>query len=367
MAKVRREWGSITKRGERYYVRYSDAQGKRRWKVAGDRRGDALKLLRELQAGVEAEKAGQHVRPLTLADWWDQEYLAVLVSRLKPAGVKTAQNGIQRLCDWLAAERENPWIGDVTRADAEAFVASMSAEGLQPSYIRRTVGTIKRAWSDAMTRGLAHVNPWAKLKIAPPRPTHVPWISSEQLDRILAAAPETARPHLTVIADTGLRVSEALHLRRRDVDLQNPAGPRVTVRDGKTAASRRTVPLTPRAAAVLAPLREACADDDAFVLPSYKPNWLLRALGLACKAAKVERLKVHGLRHVYASHLVQGGVPASTVARLLGHADGGALVMRLYGRWMPHDAESRAVAVLAQLRGDRAPCAPPPPAPPATP
>lgn len=359
MAKVRREWGSITKRGERYYVRYSDGAGKRRWKVAGDRRADALDLLARLRDQVELERRGVHVTPMTLADWWDEEYLGVLVSRLKPAGVVTAQTGIQRFVDFMP----EVFIGDVVRADAEAFVSAMTAEGLQPSYIRRCVGTLKRAWSDAMTRGLAHINPWSKLKIAAPRPTQVPWITPQDLTAIYAAAPDSARPHLTVIGDSGLRVGEAQKLQRRDVDLENPGGPRVVVRDGKTLAARRTVPLTPRAAAALRPHLERCRSEKDLVLPVCGQNWLRRALKTACKRVGCEPLVVHGLRHVYASHLVQGGVPPSTVARLLGHADGGALVMKLYGRWMPHDAESRAVAVLTELRGARAPAPPPPPDP----
>lgn len=369
--KSRRSWGSIVKRGDRYYVRYTDASGKARWKVAGERLKDAEATLRKLREQVEAERRGIAVRQMTLEDWWVEEYVAVLRSRLKPSGLRTARVHFQRLCDWLADTYGTPpLIRQVDRRIAEAFVADLIGEGLKPSYVRRLVSTIRRAWQDAITRHLATVNPWGKsdkggwpaLKIAAPSPTHVPWITPAQLAAIYAATPESARPHIILIGETGLRAGEAQGLRRRDVDLSEPS-PRVTVRDGKTMAARRTVPLTQLAVDTIKPLVEGDGHEDDLVLPVVSQQWMRIALKTACEAAKCERLVVHGLRHVYASHLVQHGVPASTVARLLGHADGGALVMRLYGRWMPHDAETRAVQSLARMRRPSAPDPAPPEAP----
>lgn len=358
MPAVRREWGSILKRGGRYYVRYRDAQGKRRWKVAGSRRSDATSLMARLREQVELERRGIHTKPMTPAEWWTEEYVDILASRLKPSGVRTAQVHFQRLADWLFDERRDPLIRDVTRADAEAFVAFLIAQGLQPSYARRLVSTLRRAWTDAITRGLAHMNPWSKLKIAAPKPTRVPWVTMEQLEEIYAAMPASAQPHIILIGETGLRAGEAQALRWRDVDLG--ASPRVEIREGKTTAAQRSVPLTPRAVALVQELYAEGGVDEQLVLPRISQQWMRRALAMACARASVERLKVHSLRHVYASHLVQLGVPPSTVARLLGHADGGALVMRLYGRWMPHDAESRAVALLADRRSGPDSRTPPP-------
>ena len=63
---------------------------------------------------------------------------------------------------------------------------------------------------------------------------------------------------------------------------------------------------------------------------------LLIDAGHACAAfhdETVRGVRLHDLRHQFASHLVRARVPFPTVARLLGHADGGALVAKRYGRW----------------------------------
>lgn len=297
MARTRREWGTLQRRANgRYYLQYTDHLGVRRMRLAGATLKDAEAFLRATRRQVEAARRGQAVKPLTLDQFWNGAYFDVLASRLKESGLRTATVHVNRLLDWLFAQRSNPYLRDVDRADAEAFVAALVAEGLQPSYVRRMVNTIRRLWGDAMVRGLAFENPWAKLQIAPPRPTEVPWISPAQLTQLYAAITPAARPHLVFVGETGLRIGEAQALRWKDVDLA--AAPRVVVRDGKTAASRRTVPLTPRAAAVLAQLLEDAGDAGEFdvVLPPYSQQNLRMALRRACKRVKCERLKVHSLR-----------------------------------------------------------------------
>jgi len=59
-----------------------------------------------------------------------------------------------------------------------------------------------------------------------------------------------------------------------------------------------------------------------------------REMGLACKAAGLDRLVFHELRHSYASGLVNSGVPLAFVAAQLGHAST-VMVERHYGHLAP--------------------------------
>lgn len=54
------------------------------------------------------------------------------------------------------------------------------------------------------------------------------------------------------------------------------------------------------------------------------------ALGKARLKAKLPKFGLHDLRHHFASHAVMGGVDFATLARWLGHRDGGALLARTY-------------------------------------
>jgi integrase len=59
---------------------------------------------------------------------------------------------------------------------------------------------------------------------------------------------------------------------------------------------------------------------------------------------------VHTLRHSAASFLAAAGVPASDLAAQLGHADGGALALRVYVHALP-DAAAKAAAHLDAALG----------------
>jgi integrase len=55
----------------------------------------------------------------------------------------------------------------------------------------------------------------------------------------------------------------------------------------------------------------------------------------AYKAAKIDHLTFHGLRHTYASRLVMKGVPLHVIAAQLGHSDT-RMVEKHYGHLAPN-------------------------------
>ena len=111
--------------------------------------------------------------------------------------------------------------------------------------------------------------------------------------------------------ETGMRASEILRLRWSDI-----VGAVAIVRDGKTAAAARRVPLSSRALAVLTQLPR----DDArtcFDLPSS----ILDALFRKGKArALVEDLHFHDLRHLAITRLAKK-LQILDLARIVGHKD----------------------------------------------
>ncbi len=51
----------------------------------------------------------------------------------------------------------------------------------------------------------------------------------------------------------------------------------------------------------------------------------------ACRRLKREQFTHHDFRHVFATTCIEAGVDIPTVSRWLGHKDGAALAMRVYG------------------------------------
>ena len=56
-----------------------------------------------------------------------------------------------------------------------------------------------------------------------------------------------------------------------------------------------------------------------------------KSLTRACKVVGCARLTHHSLRHLFATFCIEAGIDIPTVSRWLGHSDGGALAMKVYG------------------------------------
>ncbi len=158
------------------------------------------------------------------------------------------------------------------------------------------------------------------------------------------------RALITVLYRGGLRLSEALALKPKDVDAD--AGT-VTVLHGK-GDRRRTVGLDPGAVAIVmrwvdkrqqlridrrAPL--FCTLQGQELKPSYVRTLLPR---LATKALIDKRVHPHGLRHTHAYELMMEGVPVPIIQQQLGHAS-----LATTDRYLRHIA-TRDVVMAMQAR-----------------
>jgi integrase len=169
--------------------------------------------------------------------------------------------------------------------------------------------------------------------------------------------PDVLGPVLRVLirtaAMTGLRQSELIGLRWRDVDWE---AQRVRVRhpyvrgefssEGKSDLStRRSVPMADRVAVELdrwSRRSEYTADDDlVFAHPqSGKPldrSKVSRRFKEACVDAGVRPVRFHDLRHTFATRLAASGESLRTIQEFLGHAD--AKTTQIYAHYAPSKRE----------------------------
>lgn len=155
-------------------------------------------------------------------------------------------------------------------------------------------------------------------------------LAIDEVRKILSAIPNLQnRAFYTVMYACGLRLGEALNAQVRDVDGQRKF---VHVRHGKGAKDR----LVPIADTALEVLR-------AYYRTHRNPVWLFPAMGRTGKGAPtaeqpVSETTVHGalrravvkagirkpvcphtLRHSYATHMIEAGVPVRHVQECLGH------------------------------------------------
>jgi integrase len=153
------------------------------------------------------------------------------------------------------------------------------------------------------------------------------FLTEEEEERLLGVSPEHLRRIVTFILDTGARKDEAMKLTWDRVSL--PEDGRGSVRFVKTKTDKpRTVPLPKRTADMLAGMRPAEVKKGQRVFlwtPLGKDkeeafNNPRTAWATARKAAKLGGLRIHDLRHTYASKLIRKRVPLYEVSKLLGHS-----------------------------------------------
>ena len=229
-------------------------------------------------------------------------------------------------------------------------------KGLAPKTIRGLHIALHSGFERARRRSLISRNPADGLELPrAPRRKKLP-VDVVDIQRLLATSePNSGRraPLWTFLANTGLRIGEALALRWANVDLdrgwftveetqQRALEGNGGVDDAKTEAGMRDVPLTASALKALRTQHDRqeferdrlgpdFADQDLVFATSlgtpFSQRNVLRALKAAVDAAKLPaNLCLHDLRRMTASLLVASGVDITTAAAILGHKNASILL-----------------------------------------
>lgn len=184
------------------------------------------------------------------------------------------------------------------------------------------------------------------------------FLTSEEADRVVRATPEHWRPLIMVLLATGLRWSEAMGLRVRDVDLRTnrlhvrlqtvEISGRPVDQTPKTKRSKRYVSFQPLIADLLRPLLDGKKPDDRVFAGKkgglirrkefYEVWWLARG------AAGFPGLRLHDLRHTHVAWLIAANIPLSAISRRLGHKSVGFTDER-YGHLLPEVDDGIVAAV----------------------
>jgi integrase/recombinase XerC len=222
-------------------------------------------------------------------------------------------------------------LSKLSAADIRAFITDRRTRGLGPRGVQRALSAIRSFFRHLAREGIAD-NPAPRAVRTPRIPRTLPRPLSE-VDAVRAiedagrhdiewiAARDTAL--LTLLYGCGLRISEALSLKRKEV----PLGAALSI-VGK-GQKERVVPVLP----VVREAVEAYAEKIPFSGSPDAPLFLSRrAKPMSAREAQLlmqrlrsrlglpERATPHALRHSFATHLLAGGGDLRSVQELLGHA-----------------------------------------------
>ena len=321
---TRRRWnygfGSIylrkTKEGlDRWAIDYLD-RGKRIREVIRDAqtREDALVAL---QARV-AESFSRRLTPFSKAETisfarFAATYLDDYSKATKRGWVSDASRLKANLIPFFGGMR----LQDITPLAIEKYRTNRLRSVSKPS-INRELALLKSMFNRAIDWGHATENPVRKVKMFSELDNLKERILSEDEEtRLLAAAAPHLRTMIVGLLMTGARWGELNSLRWSAVDLE-----RGTVLLTKTKSGRnRIIPINDRLRELLVALKAGSKCDRVFTGPKGRPIDCARsAFEGACRRAGLSGLRLHDLRHTFATRLVRRGVDIITVQSLLGHS-----------------------------------------------
>lgn len=268
----------------------------------------------------------------------------------------------------------------ITRDDIKNFLAKKNSGKITVGRVRRIKAALSGIFTNAVEDGKIAANPaarldkWLKAKDQALGKEFSPY-TAQELELFLGAVETHFKgyyPLFLTLARTGCRLGEALGLQWGDIDFN---GGFIEIRRAlvngkvttpKTGKARRVI-ATPQLLSILGELQKQRKEETlksgwgdvpewAFVNAEGKPldagNVRGRVHYKACEKAKLRRVRIHDIRHSYATIRINAGHNIADVSKQLGH-ESIKITVDTYYKWID-GAHSSQVAELDEL-GKKAP------------
>lgn len=333
--------GTIRKRPDGRWEARVSVKGSQR-SLYGKTRDEVSRKLRAAQQTVD-QGLNLPGERLTVAQYLDQWLETAARPSVRPATYGSYAGHVKHHLKPMLGKRS---LVSLQPQHVQTMMNQLVTEhGLSPNTVLRIRATLRRALNQAMKWGIVGRN--VATLVNPPKAERFriePLTPEEAIAIIDAVKGHRLEALFTLLLGGGLRIGEALGLQWQDIDTD---GSRLTVRfalqriDGKhqlvapkSASSRRTVSLPQFAVQALRehqtrqeeerPLWASPTDLPlVFTSTTGRPldgPGVHHAFRRVMSAAGIRPLRLHDLRHGYATLLLAKGVHARVVMELLGHS-----------------------------------------------
>lgn len=355
---------------------YIDHQGRRRAKHVGDRQ-TAHEVARRIRKAL-AERSFE----LPLAD--SSPTVADYAAAWLKTGESTWKASTHRFYRFNVNLHIVPTLGQskvasLRRRDCKSFVAACRAKGLKRASVTGVNRTLSALLSQAVEDELLPANPAFRmgrhLRGGDDLPFEVEPLTRDEAQRLLTTAAEkfpAYYPLLLCALRTGLRLGEILalewpqvNLRDRYLDVRRSrVGGKMSTPKNK---QRRRVDMSQQLTETLRRLRVSRRKaalkagrpmaPTVFLSPEGQPldgdNFRTRVFYRLLEQAEVRRVRVHDVRHTFASHLIQNGESLAYVQQQLGHSSI-QVTVDVYGHLVPGANRAAVDRLDAPIRNPRA-------------
>jgi site-specific recombinase XerD len=233
--------------------------------------------------------------------------------RMSPRTVETYLNCIRKFLEFT-----NKSIDKISKAGALEFLSHLQERKYAGSSLNVYHMSIRFLMEDILRKNIKLNIKYSK------RPERLPEVlTKEEVMKILDAIKNTKHKlMISLLYGAGLRVSELLNLKVRDINFENKYG---FVRRGKGNKDR--IFILPEK--IVLNLQELIKfenlSNEGFLFltnrrEQYSPRTIAEIIKSACQINGIKRkIHPHTMRHSFATHLIQNGNSVSEVQSLLGH------------------------------------------------
>lgn len=368
------KWGKGDRWQTRHYV--LDADGVRHMSSKNFSKKVDAEAYRT--ATEHAVRSGSYV-PEKYAQMTFRELSESAMNAKKSARPSTLAINRRDLDGWILPKWASRPISSITRLEFEQWVTELekgdaphkyhgrsenrTAAPLAPSSIRRLKGVFSECFAYATDHGWSTTNPSRRVQLPKVVAGKQIFLDYEQIEALADSAFEiherqSDRALVMLLAYTGLRIGEALALRKSDLNFETHRllvertwTGNTTLSLGPTKSGKsRSVPLHGFLENELRPLIDDQPENAwLFRAPRgdhHSPdNWRNRTWYPMLKGTELEgKLSPHDLRHTAASAAISAGADVKLIQLMLGHADA-SMTLNVYGHLWPDKLDEVTQAV----------------------
>jgi len=288
-------------------------------------RAEARDKLRKIRSGADPHAVLLFGAGPTLGDFFVEQYLPYVKTYKRSWG--TDESVIRNHILPTLGPRA---MGELMPPDIARLIQEMQTKSYAPGTINRLLVMLRYGYTLALRWKIegVHSNPAKELKNLSDNNKIERFLSAEQANQLLDAVHASDNKMLSFIVPfliyTGARKREVLEAKWQEIDFVKNSWRIPKTKSGKI----RHVPLSSGALSLLKALRDTSPvslEPSAYIFPNPKTEKpyvsIFYSWDTARKAAGMPDLRMHDLRHSFASFLVNAGRSIYEVQELLGHSD----------------------------------------------